>query len=516
MIRIAVYADSPENFTTLAIAHGLAADNNDYARYIEALYTQASHWESPNLVVDDDAHFPPDDRDERRQLSLWYHHFKQTACKTMPLLRTTNWTQKFCRPSQNYDFGTPKSRYRPLISQYNRTSSLQKLFPKYKRSPTPTKPLTKSGFVLSIYRLFLDLKAQASKEHGIDITSAVLSVPAWIPDPFIDLFAEAALLAGVEIFDLQNCVQQSIRLAEPNAKPIMVIDHGQYYLSAHHLEWSEHFSAFKQRFASGSPGFGSRWIWENLATKIIDDFNFNTTEAERVGKQSISRQEFNQVIDARMDLRGATENVNQSKSVNMTDLTGHTRLFNLTIQDVRETEERYEAIVTEYIQHLLLRHDAIKAHLKSRPDWEALSKLPKNDRWRLYLDVAATAPPPTDTGSWLHRVDEIIILDPGWEVEILDRAARKALGWKDGMREREGGKGICVPGVEKAARGAALRAAEWVKMWEERQQEAKRMLEMRDKSLRTQGWDGVECRGRFLKSVQEGYMREQSENKRQP
>lgn len=345
------------------------------------------------------------------------------------------------------------------------------------------------------------------------MTSAVLSIPAWITDSFANLFDEAALLAGIEIFDLETCIRQSIRLAEPSAKSIMVIDHGQYYFSAHHLEWSDYFYDFKQRFASGSPGFGSRWIWENLATKIIDDFNSNATEAQRVGKQSISRLEFDQVIDARIELRSAAEDVNRSKSVNMTDLTGYTRHFNLTAQDVREVEERYESIATQRIQHLMLRHDVIKNYLKTRPDWEALSKLSNDDRWWLYLDVAATVPPPTDTGSWLHPVDEFVILDPGWEVEILDRAARKALEWKDGVSERVKGKGICVPGVEKAARGAALKAAQWVTMWEETQEQNRRMLEMRDENLRIQGWDGVECRGTFLRRVQLEYMQEEREER---
>lgn len=66
-------------------------------------------------------------------------------------------------------------------------------------------------------------------------------------------------------------------------------------------------------------------------------------------------------------------------------------------------------------------------HFGTLSDWENLSNLSNHEPWKSSLDVVATAPPPADTGSWFYSFDEVIILDYGWKIELLDQAAKKQL-----------------------------------------------------------------------------------------
>jgi hypothetical protein len=402
---------------------------------------------------------------------------------------------------------------------------LKRLVPKYFRPSTTPQPLVKSEFVFLVYQLLVDLKSQAQKAHHITITSAVIVVPPWVPYDLRKLFDEAAFLAGIGTFhtlfdEPYSRVEMAVRTALPSSrqsnKTVMVLDHGQYHLSAHHFVMDK-WNTSSERFHSRSFVFGSRWIWVNLGTKLIEGLNSNVTEEEKIPRGTISGGELLKIIGGRRDIKNSTqwpedlEFTNRSKSVNITELSGRTRHFNMTGADVQEIEEQYAANVIDLVQHLLLRHDMMTEYFQTRPDWENISKLWDYEYWKLSLDVAANVPPPADTGSWFHSVDELIILDDGWEVELLDQAARKALAWKDTIRVK--GKVICIPTIEIAARGAALRAMELVGSYENRQREAKEMRKIQDQSLRTQGWNGEENRASFLYRVQMEHMRDQKDQR---
>lgn len=519
---IAVYADSENNFTVLGLADGLSENGNDYAQYVEALHAQTANWGYPNPIIDDSAQFESDRwyQQAASRVSSSYQEVKWRACRTVrPLLKTTEFFHQICCPNNAYEPRLPESKYRHRVSQYERTMQLKRLVTKFFRPSTIPEPLTKSEFVFLIYQLLVDLKSQAQKEHNISITSAVLGVPPWVPYELRDLFDEAAFLAGIGTFNSPfdrpySRVKLSVETASPGSqqpnKTVMVLDHGQYHFSAHHFVLDK-WNASVERFSSRAATFGSRWIWANLGTRLIDGLNSNVSEEEKILRGSVSGNELLKVIDARNVIKHSThwpenlEFTNRSKSVNITELSGRTRSFNMTGANVQETDEQYAAHVIGLVQHLLLRHDMMTEHLQALPDWETISKLPSDERWNLSLDIAASVTPPADTGSWFNSVDEIIILDDGWEAELLDQAARKALGWKDAVRKN--GEGICIPPIENAARGAALKAMQLVRSYENRQREAVEMRESYDESLRKQGWDGKENRARFLLRVQEEYMR---------
>ncbi|KAF4633225.1 hypothetical protein G7Y89_g4900 [Cudoniella acicularis] len=80
-----------------------------------------------------------------------------------------------------------------------------------------------------------DLKNSSKVEHNITITSATLSLPTWtIGNSRVrDLFDEACLLAGIEIFaELHDSVTEFARLGalKPEQKSLLILDHSNYHL----------------------------------------------------------------------------------------------------------------------------------------------------------------------------------------------------------------------------------------------------------------------------------------------
>jgi hypothetical protein len=71
--------------------------------------------------------------------------------------------------------------------------------------------------------------------------------------------------------------------------------------------------------------------------------------------------------------------------------------------------------------------------------------------------------PPNNSG--LQPVDTIIILDTGHNVEILSRAIEQALGLNE-PNTTQTDNGMCFPHYAIAARGAALRARDWISYYE--------------------------------------------------
>lgn len=74
-------------------------------------------------------------------------------------------------------------------------------------------------------------------------------------------------------------------------------------------------------------------------------------------------------------------------------------------------------------------------------------------------------PKPEPDSSWYEAVDSVIILDKGHDVETLRLAVEKALG-PNGPNIYLAEKGMCVPYYAVAARGAALRARDWISYYE--------------------------------------------------
>ncbi len=91
------------------------------------------------------------------------------------------------------------------------------------------------------------------------------------------------------------------------------------------------------------------------------------------------------------------------------------------------------------------------------PDYLESTKLPWEEQSQLLDHIVTHVTPPDEIGSWTWPVDEVVILDTGYDVGILSQAAQRIVQTKNNTSK----SGVCVPSIEIAARGAALRAIEW-------------------------------------------------------
>jgi hypothetical protein len=271
-----------------------------------------------------------------------------------------------------------------------------------------SQPLTQSEFVYLIYQLLVDLKSQAHAEHNISITTAVIVVPPWMPYNLRKLYDEAAFLAHIGTFNTPfdepySRVEVAVGTASSSSrqfnKTVMVLDHGQYHLSAHRFLMGK-WNSSSEKFSSRAFIFGSRWIWTNLGTRLIEGLNSNVTKEEKISKGSISGYELLKITDGKKEIKNDTqwpedlEFGKRSKSINVTELSGRTRLINMMGADVQDIEKQYIGSIIELIEHALLRHDVMMEYYQTRPDWQNISKLSVYERWRLSLDIATNVPPP--------------------------------------------------------------------------------------------------------------------------
>jgi hypothetical protein len=79
-------------------------------------------------------------------------------------------------------------------------------------------------------------------------------------------------------------------------------------------------------------------------------------------------------------------------------------------------------------------------------------------------DIIANVTAPPEIGSWIEHIETFIILDSGSEASLLYEASQMANG-QSTVPEPDN-IGTCVPTIETAARGAALRAGDWIEYWE--------------------------------------------------
>lgn len=77
-------------------------------------------------------------------------------------------------------------------------------------------------------------------------------------------------------------------------------------------------------------------------------------------------------------------------------------------------------------------------------------------------------PTPASTRSWTKEISSFIILDSTTDVGLLTHAVQEALGLNNRTTSNDE---VCVPSLEIAARGAALRALDWLTYWDAEQQD---------------------------------------------
>lgn len=142
-ISVAVYADGPDNFTTIGVVQ--PNPDNKYAQYIYTLYNERNIWNGTSAIVNDDDQFVLDDMDASWYRGVLSHVGEQLgdfvqdswACyRFLPIVRRSNSLLKLCFPYEfnNHEPSKPRSRFRKLLSERG-IRRLRAMTPKWFRSP---------------------------------------------------------------------------------------------------------------------------------------------------------------------------------------------------------------------------------------------------------------------------------------------------------------------------------------------------------------------------------------------
>lgn len=420
--------------------------------------------------------------------SLWCLERKRGFCEDLPsTLEKVQFVREFCFSVR------PASMYEGWMKEQKRRERLRALMPRWFYPPLPPSPsapqngdtIKKSAFILSLLSLLEDLKTQAKQDHGIEIMNAIVSLPTWAGTEIGDLVDEACLLAGIEVFEqphdrLDMALGYVSAAKEKDAGEgagkggnVMVVDHGQYYLDIALAKWSTQSQEYHQHISTSVPGAGSMYLLTTLANLIIGNYNANHSLVGpaadwpgTVGYMALIRA----AASARASLiygpfddgYGELPYGNRSITINITEpVTGRVRGLNMTASDVAEAEEAYAELIRDNFSSFI---DGLIHFDRDQSDTEFRSE---DHEWR--------EPPQTQLGEKRERVkiEHVIVLDEMGEMGVLMRAVEEVFGKREEGNEKEG---TCIPTHEIPARGAAIRAAEWV-VYYEAEQEGDRMYD---------------------------------------
>jgi hypothetical protein len=90
-----------------------------------------------------------------------------------------------------------------------------------------------------------------------------------------------------------------------------------------------------------------------------------------------------------------------------------------------------------------------------------MKTLPGEAYKALMDNIVATVKPPPEIGSWTHHVDSVIVLGIGGDTHLLQMAAESVFGKYISAHTDK-----CIAYWEIAARGAALRARDWIEYYD--------------------------------------------------
>ncbi|KAG0652458.1 hypothetical protein D0Z07_0045 [Hyphodiscus hymeniophilus] len=468
---IAIYANDTGEFTTLAALGNLPG--NEYGTYMYSIYAAQKDWGNDELQIID-----YDDDESRDPSESWLELFSKAA---KPLeQRFKSWAcydswgvvrkaAKFLHFEPCYtEYGDweyspqrPKSRYQHLLTQA-RMNQLRNILPKWFRNSQPT-GMTRSKLILYIVEYLERIKELSVKDHGIHITSAIVSRPSWANNEYDDIFDEACLLAGIEVLEQPHSrVDLATKVLSIDRGPVLVLDHGYYQLGIHRCTWDEHDSQYHERGSMGLDQFGTVSILRDLADRIIWGYNLNVTEEERGWPSTVpSFIIMNKVMNARLQIKYSSgwpdelEFENRTIGIDLMDSTGFLRVLNLTGEDVENVEQDYVEEISNAIRDTIVRHSELYAYAKSQNF--------SLDEYMNVADILANLTAPPEIGSWIEGIGDVIVLDSGTEASLLYQAAQLALG--QNVSHPDDSK-QCIPTIQSAARGAALRARDWIKYWE--------------------------------------------------
>lgn len=374
--RTAVYANGTDNFTTLVVVGNLPG--NEYGNYMYALYAAKTDWGNDDLVIiddDDESCVPSETLLERLSalINQRKEYIRSWACYySWPILKSPRYKYpEDCFREWEYSPQRPTSRYRHLLSQ-SRMNRLRAIFPKWFRNPQSSQ-MTRSKLIIYIVEYLERIKQLTLKDYDIKLTSAIISRPSWAYNEYDDIFDEACLLAGIEVLEQpHNRVDMATKSLSTNRGPVLVLDHGYYYLGVHRSTWDEHDMQYHQRGSMNLDQYGTIWVLSQLANRIIWGYNSNITEEERGWPSTVLSQViFGQIMDARLQIkyrRDWPEDLdfeNRTVGVNLTDSTGFLRVLNMTGEDVQNVEQNYVKEIKGPVVNSILKHMELHQYMSS-------------------------------------------------------------------------------------------------------------------------------------------------------
>ena len=380
--RVAVYANGKDNFTNLAVVGNGNLPGNEYGTYMYSLYAAQRDWRNVAPQIIDY------DNDESREPSASWLEQLSTASQPVKQLfkswicsdssgywRFPKYLYKdFCFTSNgDWEYGPkrPRSRYQHLLTEA-RMNRLRSILPKWFRHAQSTKK-TRSKLILYIVECLERIKELTLRDHGIRITSAIISLPHWACNEYDDIFDEACLLAGIEVLEQPH--DRSIMATKPLAVdvgPVLVLDHGFYQLGIHRSTWNEHDKQYHQRSSIDHTEFGTIFLLRRLANRVIWGSNLNATEDYRGWARTLVHPlVLKEVSDARLQINHRPDwskdikFENRTVGVNLADSTGFLTVLNMTGEDVEKVEQQYVKEISTKILRSITKHEELFEYAKS-------------------------------------------------------------------------------------------------------------------------------------------------------
>ncbi|EPE29003.1 hypothetical protein GLAREA_00161 [Glarea lozoyensis ATCC 20868] len=465
----AVLADGPKNFTPLALVQP-GPGPNPYEGFMYDAYRGNVLFSDGtiNEIIDKESKFEQWYQQITTSAISWLIDLKNRSCwSAVPQLGNFDLFQKFCFPEPDfYEYSPvkPISRFRSLLSQ-RRSYRLRTMMPKWFRD-SPKRSSPRREFISATLDLLLRIKSIALNDYNITITSAAISRPGWMGNGLEDLFDEACLLADIETFEQpRGRAEMGSRIVEfvPEKDNLTVVEHGAYCLEIHRMSYDMEEKAFR-RIMSTTTQLGTMNLIR-ITLKTVLGYDTNRSLAEEEHLRSLDhRLLMQETHSARWNI---SHNNSQHPEVPFEDRyltldSAYPVIINLTGRDIIAADEEYRDLLQKMIV------DSREDHLALHRNWQSplLAFRDANDFKEHFASINNhkrhdISQPKSDDRKL--PVDQVLIIDSGALEPLVYSAASRALNitpYPDDDTQ------TCVSSVYTPARGAALRAADWVTYYE--------------------------------------------------
>lgn len=342
--------------------------------------------------------------------------------------------------------------------------------------------LNSTNFVSVVASELELLKKEVLKTQNITITSAIVAKPEWVFNNLDKLVDRAFLKADIELFDKKPRSEAAMAVAiRAGKKNSLVLEQCGY-----------DFRLSKQGGSMGQPELGWAWIPGHLAGEMLIGFqappdasmeSLNGATTRLVAEVARTRNILKYACGAKPESL-----LEQEGTINIPDfgVPGFTFTQPLLGANISRVEGEYVKEVKEAVETMLLDHGEIYTYYKERGLFGNIEDDHDMLRTAIY-ELAKTVPHPraAEGGSWWHVLDSVLVLAEFPEADLIRRGACEAIEGIPGVGCKDiFGKAFAV--YDLAARGAAIRASDYVASWEEEEQWRK---ESEQEDLEREEWE---------------------------